>query len=154
MSFCKRLYSGEERLNINGLKEDFILEGTSAEQTSHHIAEYFCLFFKVDVIEGIRKTYNEGTPIAQEVLHGVSFTVREGEFTALIGPSGSGKSTLLNILGLLEPATSGSYRLNDQEVAQASEDERTRARLATLTTYSHFCGALIRNEARRFDCHA
>lgn len=83
-------------------------------------------------LEGIRKTYNAGTPIAQEVLHGVSFTVHEGEFTALIGPSGSGKSTLLNILGLLEPATSGSYRLNSQEVAQASEDERTRARLSTL----------------------
>lgn len=83
-------------------------------------------------LEGIRKTYNEGTPIAQEVLHGVSFAVYPGEFTALIGPSGSGKSTLLNILGLLEPATSGSYRLNDQEVAQASEEERTRARLSTL----------------------
>ena len=62
-------------------------------------------------LDGVRKTYNEGTPVAQEVLHGVSFTVREGEFTALIGPSGSGKSTLLNILGLLEPASSGSYRL-------------------------------------------
>jgi lipoprotein-releasing system ATP-binding protein len=83
-------------------------------------------------LNNIRKTYNEGTPIAQEVLHGVSFTVHEGEFTALIGPSGSGKSTLLNILGLLEPATSGSYRLNGQEVTQASEADRTRARLATL----------------------
>jgi lipoprotein-releasing system ATP-binding protein len=83
-------------------------------------------------LEGIHKTYNEGTPIAQEVLHGVSFTVHEGEFTALIGPSGSGKSTLLNILGLLESATSGSYHLNGQEVAQASEDERTRARPSTL----------------------
>jgi lipoprotein-releasing system ATP-binding protein len=83
-------------------------------------------------LDSIRKTYNEGTSIAQEVLHGVSFTVHEGEFTALIGPSGSGKSTLLNILGLLEPATSGSYRLNGQEIAQASEDDRTRARLATL----------------------
>ena len=83
-------------------------------------------------LEGVRKTYNEGTPIAQEVLHGVSFTISEGEFTALIGPSGSGKSTLLNILGLLEPASGGSYRLNGQEVAQASEDLRTRARLSTL----------------------
>src|SRR4029453_2439137 len=83
-------------------------------------------------LEGIRKTYNEGTPIAQEVLHGVSFTISEGEFTALIGPSGSGKSTLLNILGLLEPPSSGSYRLKAQEGAQASEDLRTRARLSTL----------------------
>lgn len=83
-------------------------------------------------LDDVRKTYNEGTPIAQEVLHGVSFTINAGEFAALIGPSGSGKSTLLNILGLLEPASSGSYRLHGQEVAQASEDERTRARLSTL----------------------
>ena len=83
-------------------------------------------------LKGIRKTYNAGTPVAQEVLHGVDFTINEGEFTALIGPSGSGKSTLLNILGLLESATSGSYQLNGREMAQASEDERTRARLSTL----------------------
>ena len=83
-------------------------------------------------LNGIRKTYNAGTPVAQEVLHGVSFTVCEGEFTALIGPSGSGKSTLLNILGLLESANSGSYQLNGREMAQASEEERTRARLSTL----------------------
>lgn len=83
-------------------------------------------------LDSIRKTYNTGTPVAQEVLHGVSFTVCEGEFTALIGPSGSGKSTLLNVLGLLESASSGSYRLNGREMAQASEEERTRARLSTL----------------------
>ena len=83
-------------------------------------------------LESIRKTYNEGTAVAQEVLHGVNFTIQEGEFTALIGPSGSGKSTLLNILGLLEPASRGSYCLNSREMAQASEDERTRARLSTL----------------------
>jgi lipoprotein-releasing system ATP-binding protein len=83
-------------------------------------------------LDNIRKTYNEGTPVAQEVLHGVNFTIQEGEFTALIGPSGSGKSTLLNILGLLEPASSGSYHLNGREMAQEGEDERTRARLSTL----------------------
>jgi lipoprotein-releasing system ATP-binding protein len=83
-------------------------------------------------LEGIRKTYNAGTPVAQEVLHGVNFTVCEGEFTALIGPSGSGKSTLLNVLGLLESASSGSYRLNGREMAQTSEEERTHARLSTL----------------------
>lgn len=83
-------------------------------------------------LEGIRKTYNEGTPVAQEVLHGVSFALQPGEFTALIGPSGSGKSTLLNILGLLESASSGSYRLKGIEMGQASEAERTQARLSTL----------------------
>ena len=83
-------------------------------------------------LHDIRKTYNEDTPVAQEVLHGVNFTIEAGEFTALIGPSGSGKSTLLNILGLLEPASSGSYCLNGREMGQASEDERTHARLSTL----------------------
>ena len=83
-------------------------------------------------LQGIRKTYNKSTPVEQEVLHGVNLTLQSGEFAALIGPSGSGKSTLLNIIGLLEYASAGSYRLNGKEIAQASEDELTRARLGTL----------------------
>ena len=80
----------------------------------------------------IRKTYNEGTPVAQEVLHGVNLTLNAGEFAALIGPSGSGKSTLLNIIGLLERGSAGSYRLSGNEMAQADDDELTRARLSTI----------------------
>jgi lipoprotein-releasing system ATP-binding protein len=83
-------------------------------------------------LEGVRKTYNEGTPVAQEVLHGVNLTLSAGEFAALIGPSGSGKSTLLNIIGLLERGSGGSYRLNGDEMAQANDDELTRARLSTI----------------------
>ena len=45
----------------------------------------------------IRKTYNEGTAIANAVLHGIGFAIQPGEFSCLIGPSGSGKSTLLNL---------------------------------------------------------
>jgi lipoprotein-releasing system ATP-binding protein len=80
----------------------------------------------------IRKTYNEGTAVAEEVLHGVNITVRDGEFACLIGPSGSGKSTLLNLIGLLERPTAGSYLLKGRTIQQASDDERTRARLETL----------------------
>ena len=83
-------------------------------------------------LEGIRKTYNAGTPVEQEVLHGVSLTLQAGEFAALIGPSGSGKSTLLNIIGLLEHGSGGSYRLSGNEMAQANDDELTRARLLTI----------------------
>ncbi len=83
-------------------------------------------------LEGVRKTYNEGLPTAEEVLHGIHLDIRTGEFAALIGPSGSGKSTLLNILGLLEQGSSGVYRLAGHDVATLDDDARTRARHATL----------------------
>ena len=80
----------------------------------------------------IRKTYNENTAVAEEVLHGINITVREGEFACLIGPSGSGKSTLLNLIGLLERPSGGTYRLNGTAIGKANDDTRTRARLETL----------------------
>ena len=83
-------------------------------------------------LNNLCKSYNVGLPTEQEVLHGLELDVREGEFAALIGPSGSGKSTLLNILGLLEQATSGTYRLAGQDVTTLDDDARTRARHSTL----------------------
>ncbi len=85
----------------------------------------------VDLVE-IRKTYNEGTPVAQEVLHGVNLSLQLGEFAALIGPSGSGKSTLLNVIGLLERPSSGSYKLDGRDMTNATEEDLTRARLTAL----------------------
>jgi lipoprotein-releasing system ATP-binding protein len=83
-------------------------------------------------IRGLHKTYNEGLPNAEEVLHGIDLVMQPGEFTALIGPSGSGKSTLLNILGLLESASGGSYRLGGRDVTAFGDDERTLARHEVL----------------------
>ena len=83
-------------------------------------------------LRDIHKTYNEGTPVAFEVLHGINIAVSAGEFACLIGPSGSGKSTLLNLIGLLEWPSSGSYHLKGRPIEQAKDDERTRARLETL----------------------
>ncbi len=83
-------------------------------------------------IRDLHKTYNKGLPNAEEVLHGIDLVIHPGEFTALIGPSGSGKSTLLNILGLLESASGGSYRLGGRDVTAFADDERTLARHQVL----------------------
>ena len=80
----------------------------------------------------IRKRYNLGLSNEAEVLHGVSFAIARGEFCALIGPSGSGKSTLLNIVGLLERATTGSYRIQGEETSALDDAGLTLRRRAAL----------------------
>jgi len=83
-------------------------------------------------LQAVCKRYNVGQPNETEVLHGVSFNIARGELVALIGPSGSGKSTLLNILGLLERMTSGSYRINGEEMVGTDDDALTLRRRTTL----------------------
>jgi len=83
-------------------------------------------------LNDICKTYNAGLPNEAEVLHGVSLRIGRGEFAALIGPSGSGKSTLLNIIGLLERMTTGSYRIEGDEVVGLNDAALTLRRRSTL----------------------
>lgn len=73
-------------------------------------------------IQGITKTYVNGK-LSVPVLHGIDLVVNKGEFVSIMGPSGSGKSTFMNILGCLDRPTTGSYRLNGDEVAILSDDE-------------------------------
>ena len=73
-------------------------------------------------IKNITKTYSNGD-IVFTALNGVSFTINDGEFVAIMGPSGSGKSTLMHILGALDTPTSGTYFLDKKDVSKMTEDE-------------------------------
>jgi len=75
----------------------------------------------VDLHE-IQKAYGEGTN-RHIVLNRVSLTIDAGEYVTILGPSGSGKSTLMNIIGCLDVASSGIYRLQEQLVHDLSEDQ-------------------------------
>ncbi|HRX78616.1 MAG TPA: ABC transporter ATP-binding protein [Pirellulaceae bacterium] len=75
----------------------------------------------------IRRTFRMGE-VSVQVLKGVSFRVRRGEFLAVVGPSGSGKTTILNLIGGLDSPTSGTIRYRDQDLTKASSRELTRYR--------------------------
>jgi putative ABC transport system ATP-binding protein len=77
--------------------------------------------------KNITKTYGSG-PEAYTALRGVSFSIDEGEFVAVMGPSGSGKSTLMHILGCLDTPTSGTYELDGKDVSTMTDDELAEIR--------------------------
>jgi len=82
-------------------------------------------------VENLHKTYGHGST-ATHALNGINLEIEAGEFVAIMGRSGSGKSTLLHMLGLLDAPTSGSILIDQSNVLQLSEGEKTRFRLAKL----------------------
>jgi putative ABC transport system ATP-binding protein len=74
--------------------------------------------------QNIVKIYDD-QGIRFEALHGLNFSIKEGEFLSITGPSGCGKSTLLNIIGLLDEPTRGKYTLNQKHVAKMSDYDKT-----------------------------
>ena len=73
-------------------------------------------------IKNITKYYGSGDNVSK-ALNGVSFTMEQGEFTAVMGASGSGKSTLLNVIATIDRPSSGSILLEGRDIAEMKEQE-------------------------------
>jgi len=78
-------------------------------------------------LSGIERTFLVGDE-AVHALSNVDFTVRQGEYVAIMGPSGSGKSTLLNIIGLLDRPDKGIYTLEDLNTTELSDNQQASVR--------------------------
>lgn len=78
-------------------------------------------------LRDLAKTYYMGETRV-DALRGVSYTIAEGDFLAIMGPSGSGKSTLMNILGCLDRPSSGQYILDGEEVSKLDKNRLARIR--------------------------
>jgi len=78
-------------------------------------------------LDEVRKTYRTGA-IEVEALRGVSLSIAQGEYVAVMGPSGSGKSTLMHILGCLDVPSSGRYLLAGEDVSSMDEIDLAEVR--------------------------
>lgn len=83
---------------------------------------------KILELHDIRKDYIQGRSCV-EVLKGVDFELKEGEFVGILGASGSGKSTLLHICGLLESEFSGNYTILGKDIAGLNNTQKAKIRL-------------------------
>jgi len=98
----------------------------------------------VIALHAVRKSFNIGTPVQTEVLHGIDLQLHRGEFCAVMGPSGSGKSTLLNIIGLLDRPTSGTLAVCGEETTGLDDAALTRLRghsIGFVFQYHHLLSA-------------
>ena len=76
---------------------------------------------------GIHRDFQVGDQIVR-ALDDINLTIEQGEYLSVMGPSGSGKSTLLNLIGMLDHATAGSYRLDGVNITDLAENDVARIR--------------------------
>jgi putative ABC transport system ATP-binding protein len=82
-------------------------------------------------IEDVTRSFKTGK-IETRALRGITLSIENGEFTALVGPSGSGKTTLLQLIGCLDQPTSGQVYINGKDVSKLNRNQRADMRRGTI----------------------
>ncbi len=99
-------------------------------------------------VQDVTKTYASGA-LQVQALRGLTFKLARGEYVAIMGPSGSGKSTLMNVLGCLDRATTGTYKLDGIDVSQLDDNQLAEIRLKKLGFVFQGFNLLARTDALR-----
>lgn len=86
---------------------------------------------EVTKVINVTRVYKVGK-VETQALRGVSLSIENGEFTALVGPSGSGKTTLLQLIGCLDQPTSGQVFINGKDVSRLNRNQRADIRRGTI----------------------